>query len=119
MNPRLDAGMNPARDVVPFLPCDHHIANEVGHIFVTCSQPASRPPKSCSRTEKRQVRILPSEVTRTRLQCPAEGMRHRRDNADLAEAIFEDVAPGGVAAHVTDLRVKGMNSAMRAGSRPV
>ena len=32
-----------------------------------------RAARSCSRTENRQVRILPSEVTRTRLQCPQKG----------------------------------------------
>src|SRR5580704_1772414 len=32
----------------------------------------------------------------------AEGMRHGSDDADLTDAVLENVAPGGFAAHVSD-----------------
>ena len=88
-------------DVVTLFLVLDGVENEVDHLFVT------RAP----RHQASQVVLADREQAGTNLAIggdanaaamPAKRMRNRSDNADLAYAVFKDIATGGLAVRLAD-----------------
>ena len=77
-------------------------ADEAGHVVIAGAVCISAA-RSCSSTENRQVRILPSEVSRTRLQCPQNGCDTGAMIPISPTPSSKTIAARGLAARVTDL----------------